>query len=387
MKVSFSSIRNINSSINFQKNANFEKNNAFQSDKSHSSKQTLGIFLKLYSNLNNEFLKSATDLEKKLNYAPMSLFYSSCFSPKRKLEINSIKKYLQNDSLFNSLTEQKRELVFAVLEKIVICEKTKNGVCDEYLSNFISMLMRCHEVLLKNIIDNNIPIEIRDDAALFDDYTHASFIQNKKPTRNIDENGIKTFAFDKDEKYLAFAQTLYLKPVTVQNVVQNTYESLPHELAHAFDYYNGTKLNLTQQDFLTVNFNKRDNNLRFSPLPSCSKEFDKAFFDDYILMGKNDEKNGDEFGTTFDLLLKNPHFNYYLGVKSNFNQKNSSENIQKDNMQTLQFDDIVARKELFAQMIAYVTSGCVTDEEFNKRIEELFPNCLNFAREIIDKAK
>lgn len=38
-------------------------------------------------------------------------------------------------------------------------------------------------------------------------------------------------------------------------------------------------------------------------------------------------------------------------------------------------------------MMSYVSFGYVTNEEFNNRIEELFPNCLNFAKDVLDKAQ
>lgn len=59
--------------------------------------------------------------------------------------------------------------------------------------------------------------------------------------------------------------------------IQNTYRSLPHELAHAFDFYNRTELGYTPQNFITINLERHDVNSRFYPLVSCSKEFDEAF--------------------------------------------------------------------------------------------------------------
>lgn len=38
-------------------------------------------------------------------------------------------------------------------------------------------------------------------------------------------------------------------------------------------------------------------------------------------------------------------------------------------------------------MVSYVTSGTVTDAEFAERIEDLFPNCLAFTKDIIQKAE
>ena len=83
-----------------------------------------------------------------------------------------------------------------------------------------------------------------------------------------------------------------------------------------------------------------------------------------------DEKTGKNIGETFEALLNDPDFGYYLGT-------------QEDSKNTCLFNDVVARKELFAQMVSYVTTGKVSNKNFQNRIEELFPNCINFVSDLM----
>ena len=102
-------------------------------------------------------------------------------------------------------------------------------------------------------------------------------------------------------------------------------------------------------------------------------------FKDYIcsdsIMFKSDyfeidEKVGKPQGQTFKVLLKDNDFKYYFGVYDN-------------SYDSVCFNDVTARRELFAQMVSYVTRDKLTNKNFQKRIEELFPNCLDFTRKIL----
>ena len=105
-------------------------------------------------------------------------------------------------------------------------------------------------------------------------------------------------------------------------------------------------------------------------MPSFSKEFDNAITADLMHMFEIDEKEGKPQGQTFKELLKDNDFKYYFGVYDN-------------SYDSVCFNDVTARKELFAQMVSYVTRGKLTNKNFQARIEELFPNCLDFTRKIL----
>ena len=85
-------------------------------------------------------------------------------------------------------------------------------------------------------------------------------------------------------------------------------------------------------------------------------------------MCEEDVIQGRRYGETFDSLLDDSNFDYYLGASNPISPQ--------------RYNDIIARKELFAQMVAYVTDGKVTNDEFNRRVETLFPNSLEFARKL-----
>lgn len=304
-------------------------------------------------------------------------FYSNKICIKSQINLSLCEKYLKSDNFPEPLSQEKIDLILGVVKNIELSEKTEQGVTLEYIKNFVNTLAKCHPVLLKNVVDNNIPIEIRDDICLYEGFGNALFRQGFAYANEFDEYGFPDLKLNKDMKTFIFSERFYDNPIIIDGKIQNTYKSLPHELSHAFDHYNGTELGLTPQDFLTVDFEKHDANKRFLPLASCSKEFDEAIKKDIILMSEKDMQNGKEFGSTFNSLLKNRNFIYYLGVIPD----------EEDKVEETGFNDIEARKELFAQMMSYVSSGYVTNEEFNNRIEELFPNCLNFAKEVLDKAQ
>ena len=270
---------------------------------------------------------------------------------------------------------QKYDLVNSVLEKTFIYSKTSQGVSDDYITRFINKLSETDDVLLKNIVDNGIPIEIYDDLILFPNKSHAQYQHGKKPVTSSDGT-IETDIFN----YPRYVKTIDLSKIilserynngdiSVNRIPQDTVESLTHELGHAFDYNNGTKLGLERQDFISVI--DGENFERFIDMPSFSKDFDSAITSDIIRMMEIDEQAGRNAGETFQKLLDDPDFGYYLGVSKGQNNNFS-------------FNDVTARKELFAQMVSYVTSGKVTNSNFQSRINELFPNCIDFVSKIMN---
>ena len=253
------------------------------------------------------------------------------------------------------------KLVYSVLNKTSLRTKTHKGVSDEYITSYVKKLAMSHPILLKNIVDNKIPIMIHDDMLAFSNKVgHAQFGVIWK-TDNT-----------------PFSQCLHLSeriangPITVNGVPLNTIESLPHELAHAFDYNNGRKLNLTRQEENPL----RSECNKYLDMPSFSKEFSKAITMDMIRMAEIDEKNELERGTTFKTLLSDVDFAYYLGA-----HKSKIGNLD------ISFDDISAKKEMFAQLFSYATGARLTSEYFQEKVEELFPNGLAFAKQLVEEAE
>lgn len=107
-------------------------------------------------------------------------------------------------------------------------------------------------------------------------------------------------------------------------------------------------------------------------MPSFSKEFDTAIGKDIFRMFEKDRELGLAEGTTFNSFLNNREFSYY------FARKNENDR---------QFDDIKARKELFAQLFSYACGSYLTGESFQERIEEIFPNGLECAKRILAEAE
>ena len=264
---------------------------------------------------------------------------------------------------------EKYQTVKRILNSTFIYSKTKQGISEDYIQKFIEKLSQCNDVLLKNLIDNNIPIKIYDDLVLHKGASHASYSHTKRQISNID--GVKNYVLDNRNRCLIFTQNCAGEAITINGEKIDSYESLPHELAHAFDYNNGQKLNLTKQDFVSII--NGENYSRFANLPSFSKEFDNALTKDILNMFEIDKQSKIPEGQTFKSLLENKHFNYYLGTFGD--------------IKTHSFSDVIARKELFAQFISYVTSGEVTDEVFQSKIKELFPNCIDFVKNIMELAK
>ena len=381
--------QNLKQPTSIRQTNSIEKNQvSFSSTTSEFSddekQKSISLFLNVLSTLDKNYQNRLKELAIQKNVKPKALLLHPEICLKNPIRVipqevrpvlNDLK--IQNENHYN--------LVMKVISKIMLYTKTQTGVSEDYISNFIKKLITCSPVLLKNVIDNDIPIKIYDDVVLYLGSQQAGFAQGKKVIEGkYDKNGLHIVEMDKSYKTLQFSERALGNPITVWGVVQNTYESLPHELAHAFDYYNGTKLGLTAQDFITVDLEKDENNDRFSPLASFSKEFEKAFYEDFVLMGERDEQKGKPFGTTFKELLNKPNFAYYFGIDKSNSEKNEEEN-KTDELPRI--DDINARKELFAQMVSYVTAGYVTNIEFNKRIEELFPNCLKFTKELLERAE
>lgn len=392
MVVNFSTnIFKINNSYNVFAKA--PKNNtvsfkALNEDKFEPSNKADNSIAELFMSLDKKYFNAIKKYSAERNIDLTALLFDPERCPQKKLNMLHISNFLSDKLSTGTISPKQGRLLFTILNNITLYEKTEEGVSQDYLAKFIETLTSCNYTLLKNIVDNKIPIAIYDDAVLYKGLSHASYCQGKKIIPNeYDVNGLPMIVIDEEKRGLKFAEKAFTKPITILGQVQNTYESLPHELGHAFDYCNGTKLGLSPQDCVTMDFVNKDNNLRHMPLASFSKEFDKAFFDDYVLMGKKDEQNGRAFGTTFKELLKNPNFSYYIGADPKTIKRISPKDTNGNIIRKLLFDDVTARKELFAQAISYVTAGYVTNSEFNERIEELFPNILNFAKDTINKAE
>ena len=89
-----------------------------------------------------------------------------------------------------------------------------------------------------------------------------------------------------------------------------------------------------------------------------------------------DKQKGYKCGTTFESLLNDKNFKYYLGADKN----------QTWNKDVI-FDDAIARRELFAQLFTYASGSELTNKEFQSRIEDLFPNGLDFCKKILEEAE
>ncbi len=283
---------------------------------------------------------------------------------------------VEAQEILNSLKdsdEKKFELVSSLLKRTFLLTKSKDGVSNEYITSFIRELSQIENILLQNMIDNEISIKIYDDMFLFPESSHAEYRHSKKPILEdgkprLDKFGAIEYELSPKTKEIIFAEKANNQAITINGVEQNTYESLAHEMAHAFDYNQGRLLNLQKQDFISII--NGENFSRFIDMPSFSKEFDNAITADLMHMFEIDEKEGKPQGQTFKELLKDNDFKYYFGVYD------TSDDF-------VQFNDVTARKELFAQMVSYVTSGKLTNKNFQARIEELFPNCLDFTRKIL----
>lgn len=329
------------------------------------------------------FLKNALKGEKDIKHQDL-------LKPEFFIEKPILKKLPDEAQVFLSEFKQqqpdKYDLVHSILKQTCLRTKTAEGVSDEYMTDYVKKLAECHSVLLKNIVDNKVPVRIHDDLMAFNyKIGHAQYAQFQKPLMKdnkilFDENGCPMTISDPKGKYIDLVERDNNGPVKIQGKEQKTTDSIPHEFAHAFDYNNGKKLNLTKQDSLTVFFPTAlfigDNHLRFVDMPSFSKEFDEALALDIIHWMKLDEQNGEECGTTFNSLLNDENFKYYFGA-------------HKDQIwnKDVIFDDSIARRELFAQLFTYVSGSELTNKGFQNRIEELFPNGLEFCRKILNDAE
>ena len=66
----------------------------------------------------------------------------------------------------SSSNPEKYQLVNSVLANTYIFEKTKQGVSEDYINRIVSKLLETDDILLKNNVNNKIPIEIYDDLVL-----------------------------------------------------------------------------------------------------------------------------------------------------------------------------------------------------------------------------
>ena len=347
-----------------------------------------GTDKKIVINFDKKFL--ALMFAKRLLKSEKAIRYQELLNPEHFLEKPILKKLPNAAQVFLSeLKKQqpsKYKLVHSILKQTSLRTKTAEGVSDEYMTDYVRELAECHPVLLKNIADNKVPIRIHDSLVAFDyKISHAQYAQGHKALIKdkkivFDKSGCPMTIFNTNDKYIDLVERDYDGPIKIQGKPQNTTDSIPHEFAHAFDYNNGKKLNLTKQDslsaFLPTILFMGDNHSRFIDMPSFSKEFDEALTLDIMRMMKIDKQKGYKCGTTFESLLNDKNFKYYLGADKN----------QTWNKDVI-FDDTIARRELFAQLFAYASGSELTNKEFQSRIEELFPNGLDFCKKILEEAE
>ena len=286
---------------------------------------------------------------------------------KEAIPVDSLQKLKNEDP-------EKREIIDKILEKMVLASKTKQGISDDYIKNFIEKLITCNEKLLKNLVENNIEIIIHDDLCLFGGDSRARYVQGRQVRSENgklvrDNLGMVVIDNVPNVKRLEFFEKASFKNLISNSDFTNTEQALPHELGHAFDFNMGRKLNLQKRSFVGAMCG--ENSSRFIDSISCSKEFDEAISKDILRMCEKDEQEGRECGQTFYKLLKDKNFSHYLGVCKN---------------RDILFNDITARQEMFAQAVAYVTSGELVNKNFQESFEELFPNLIAFTREIMEMA-
>lgn len=252
---------------------------------------------------------------------------------------------------------EKHDLVYKILKNTTILSKTKKGVSDKYIQDFTHRLINAHFDLLKNIVENDIKIYIYDDAMVFN-------LQPEPKYRHyIGKNSNGFHSVGKIE----FFERNAVATLIDKESKNNSTTALSHELAHAFDFNNGKKLNLTHPD-ITRASGKRIPTYYIN-LPSFSKEFDEAFNLDFLNMFEIDKKLGKKQGATFEDFFLNPNTKKLLGL---FNSPNS----------TPRLDEYKTRKELFAQLVSFATSDETINTSFGKNAEMLFPNLLLFIRNI-----
>ena len=336
---------------------------------------------KIVIDFDKDFVKKLSELQAQKG---KQLQKQDLLNPENYMEERFLDKLPESTYNFlSSLKEtqpEKYSLVHSVLLNTQLRTKTAEGVTEEYKTNFVKTLASCHKVLLENLAENNIPIRIHDMHVAFNyEIGHAQFAQEVNfLVRNdsLDRYGLLNTEPNIKSQFINLVERDFNGPIMKNGIPQNTVASLPHELAHAFDYNNGCKLNLTKQDMISVVIPEKDklavNNQRYKDMPSFSKEFDIAIGEDIFRMYEKDKELGLLEGTTFNNVLKDKEFTYYWG---------------KDNEEDRQFSDIKARKELFAQLFSYVCGSPLTSKVFQEKIEEIFPNGLECAKRILIEAE
>lgn len=337
---------------------------------------------KILIGFNKEFVKKLSEIKAQKGE---SLQIKDLLNPDNYIEERFLDKL--PESTFDFLTSlkvnqpEKYSLVHSILQNTFLRTKTAEGVTDEYKTNFVKKLAECHDVLLRNVVENNIPIRIHDVNIAFSyKIGHAQFGQKvtlKQKDDILDRYGCLKMKADLNNQFINLMERDFNGPIIKNGIPQNTVDSLPHELAHAFDYNNGRKLNLTQQDKISVVLPSSPtklvaNNERFIDMPSFSKEFDTAIGEDIFRMFEKDKELGLKAGTTFTSILDDKDFSYYWG---------------SDSPQERKFDDVKARRELFAQLFSYACGSSLTSQVFQERIEDIFPNGLECVKRILAEAE
>ena len=286
--------------------------------------------------------------------------------------LNSCTSYCDKFISSNEHQEEKKNLISQILSSL----HTIPGLNKNVISAFIDELMTIkNPMLLKKAINSGVVFKfgLGSKGAVF--------------AVDCDENDIPK------EKAIIFS---------IDGEDSSSIYSLGHELGHAFDFEtkideNGLTQNLeydlTQDE--DGNYQKTDdfmpNTVSYLTLPngktsfsieiddieqnaSFSKEFEEAFYKDYVNMLDMDKTQGIEEGTTFNNLLsdwrEDSYFAYFLGA-----DKNHSE-ISKPH---------ILKKELFAQLAGYSAFGHTSKPEFDKKVLLYFPNTFKFVDELIKK--
>ena len=285
--------------------------------------------------------------------SPLSLLHHELF-----LEKPVLKKLPKDARLFldklKSQQPEKHQLVNSVLQQTSLRTRTQEGVSDEYITNFVKKLAECHSVLLKNVVDNEIPIRIYDCA----DYSNGDFYAAEYVQKYV----AQSFPPVVKNKYINLMERDYDRPfIDVIGAVYSTVDAIPHELSHAFDCNYVRKSNLIGQN----------NSYKAC---SSSKEFDAAFNEDIVHMSNMEQEAGLPKGTMLESLFKNAG---YLIT--------SEKSLQRINAKSL--SELIDKPELFAQLLESVARNTLDDKKLDLIVKTNFPNSLAFCKKLLEEAE
>lgn len=267
-----------------------------------------------------------------------------------------LSKRLDDDNLkkLQKLKEKdsaKFSLVKSAIGQTMLYEKTLEGVDSEFVSSYIDELISSNTVLLKHLVENNIKVLIFDDKAFFAGINYASYSNTSfRLVSNGEKTRVKKIL---TEPSIRLAQRNNGKKIQIRGTEVNSNNSFAHELGHMYDYCHNsdkTKANLV----------------------SSSDEFVSALEKDFDNITLFDTISGKKADYTLQKILNSPDFKHYLG------------NVSKNNTSDVFYNNSMARKELFAQAVSYITTGKVANTEFQRKIEILFPNILQCVRRMFE---